>query len=40
MKKILLIGELNQIIGSLNQYLSTKFQTQMCMDNLEMVKAM
>ncbi len=38
MKKILLVGELNQIMGSLNQHLSTRFQTQMCMDNLEMVK--
>ncbi len=40
MKKILIIGELNQIMGSLNKHLSTKFHTQMCMDNLEMVKAM
>ena len=40
MKKILLIGELNHIIGTLNKYLSTKFQTQMCMDNFEMVKSM
>ena len=40
MKKILLVGELNQIMGSLNQHLSTRFQTQMCMNNLEMVKTM
>ncbi len=38
MKKILIVGELNQLVGSVNQYLSTKFQTQMCVDNLEMVK--
>lgn len=40
MKKILLIGELNQIMGSLNQHLSTGFKTQMCMENPEYVKAM
>ncbi len=40
MKKILIVGELNQIMGSLNKHLSTKFQTQMCVDNLEMVKSM
>lgn len=40
MKKILLIGELNQIIGSLNKYLSTRFQTQMCVESQEMVKIM
>lgn len=38
MKKILLAGELNQIMGSLEQHLSGRYQTQMCMDNLEMVK--
>ena len=40
MKKILLVGELNQIMGSLNEHLSTKFRTQMCMDNVEQVKSM
>lgn len=40
MKKILLVGELNQILGSLNQHLSTRFQTQMCLNNYELVKAM
>lgn len=40
MKNVLIVGELNRVIGSLNQHLSAKFQTQMCMDNLEMVKGM
>ncbi len=40
MKKILIIGELNQLVGNLNQHLAGKFQTQMCMDSLDMVKAM
>lgn len=40
MKKILLVGELNQIVGSLNEHLSTRFKTQMCADNYELVKAM
>ena len=40
MKKILLVGEFNQIMRSLNQHLSTRFQTQMCVDNLEMIKGM
>lgn len=40
MKKILLIGELNQTIGTVNNYLQTKFRTQLCVDSLEMVKGM
>ncbi len=40
MKKLLLIGGLNQIMAMLNKHLSTRFQTQMCMDNFEMVKGM
>jgi len=40
MKKILLIGELNQTISSLNKHLSTRFQTQICMDSLDLVKGM
>lgn len=40
MKKVLLIGELNQTVSTINDYLQTKFQTQLCMDSLEMVKGM
>lgn len=40
MKKILLVGELDQILGSLNHHLAAKFQTQMCTTDLELVKAM
>ena len=40
MKKVLIIGELNLLVSSLNQYLSTRFQTQMCIDSLEIVKGM
>ena len=40
MKKILLIGELNQTIRMVNNYLQTKFITQVCVDNLEIVKGM
>ena len=40
MKKILLVGELDQILGSLNHHLAEKFQTQMCTTDLELVKAM
>ena len=40
MKKVLLIGELNQTVSTVNNYLQTKFQTQMCMDSLEMVRGM
>lgn len=38
MKKILILGDYNQLVGSLNEHLSTRFTTQMCMDNLEFVK--
>ena len=40
MKRVLLIGELNQTISTINRYLETKFQAQMCMDNLGLVKGM
>ena len=40
MKKVLLVGELNQTVSTINNYLQTKFQTQLCMDSLEMVKGM
>lgn len=40
MKRVLLIGELNQTVSTINRYLETKFQAQMCMDNLELVKGM
>jgi len=40
MKKVLLIGELNQTVSSVNKYLSTRFQTQLCVDSLELVKGM
>lgn len=40
MKKILLIGELNQTVSSINGYLSTRFHTQICVDSLELVKGM
>lgn len=40
MKKVLLIGELNQTVSTVNKHLQTKFQIQMCMDTLEMVKGM
>ena len=40
MKKILLIGELNQTIRMVNNYLQTKFITQVCVDSLEIVKGM
>ena len=39
MKKILLVGELNQIVGSLNDYLSEKYRVQMCVENLEIIKS-
>ncbi|MBQ9991451.1 MAG: response regulator [Lachnospiraceae bacterium] len=38
MEKILILGDYNQLVGSLNQHLSTRFTTQMCMDNLEYVE--
>lgn len=40
MKKILLIGELNQTVGNLNKYLAGRFDTQVCSDSLELVKGM
>lgn len=40
MKKILLVGELDQILGSLNHHLAAKFKTQMCTTDMEMVKGM
>lgn len=40
MKKVLLVGELNQTVSSVNKYLSTKFQTQICKDMLDLVKGM
>ncbi|MBO5302587.1 MAG: response regulator transcription factor [Lachnospiraceae bacterium] len=40
MKKILLIGELNQTLSSVNRHLSMKFQTQVCVDSFELVKGM
>ena len=40
MKKVLLVGELNQTVSSVNKHLSTKFQTQICKDMLELVKGM
>lgn len=40
MKKVLLIGELNQTVSMVNNYLQTTFKTQLCMDSLEMIKGM
>lgn len=40
MKRVLLIGELDQVLGSLNHHLASKFQTQMCTIDMEMVKGM
>lgn len=40
MKKLLLIGELNQTVSSVNGHLATRFQTQICVDSLELVKGM
>ena len=40
MKKILLVGKLNQTVSTVNEHLQTKFQTQMCTDSLDMVKGM
>ena len=40
MKKILLIGELNQTVSSINGFLTARFQTQICVDTLELVKGM
>lgn len=40
MKKVLLIGELNQTVNMVNKNLQAKFQMQLCVDNLELVKGM
>lgn len=40
MKKIALIGELGEIVRSLNECLTEEFQVQLCSDQLENVKAM
>lgn len=40
MKRVLLIGELDQILGSLNHHLAAKFHTQMCTTDVNLVKAM
>ncbi len=40
MKKILLIGELNMTVSSINQHLYTRFQTQICTNDYETVKGM
>lgn len=40
MKKILLVGELNEIVRSLNECLVNDFQVQLCTGQLENVKAM
>lgn len=40
MKKILLVGELNQTVSSVNKHLSTRFQTQICMDKVDLVRGM
>ncbi|MBO5373633.1 MAG: response regulator [Lachnospiraceae bacterium] len=40
MKKILLVGELNQTVSSVNRHLSGRFQTQVSVDSLELVKGM
>lgn len=40
MKKVLLIGELNQTVSNLNGYLTDYYNTQICADNLELVKGM
>lgn len=40
MKKILIIGELNQVMSSVNKALSARFQTQICTDTYGVVKGM
>lgn len=40
MKKVLLVGDLNQTVSSINKQLSTRFQTQICKDDLELMKGM
>ena len=38
MKKILLIGKLNEIVRSLNECLMNDFQVQLCSEELENIK--
>ncbi|MGN0288550.1 MAG: response regulator [Lachnospiraceae bacterium] len=40
MKKILLVGEVNQTVSSVNNHLSSIFQTQICTDSLDMLQGM
>ncbi len=40
MKKVLLIGELNQTVKNINSYLTDYYDTQLCVDSLELVKGM
>ena len=40
MKKVLIIGDLNQTVSSINKQLSSRFQTQICKDDAEMVQGM
>lgn len=40
MKKVLIIGELNMTVSSVNQYLSTRFQTQICPLSYDITKGM
>lgn len=40
MKKVLLVGELNMTVSSVNQYLSTRFQTQICTNDYDIIKGM
>lgn len=40
MKKILLIGKLNEIVRSLNECLMNDFQVQLCSEELENIKGM
>ena len=40
MQKILLIGELGEIIRSINECLVNDFQVQLCSEQMDMVKGM
>ena len=40
MKKVLLVGELNEIVRSLNECLADDFQVQLCSEELANVQAM
>lgn len=40
MKRILLVGELNQTVSSVNNHLSGSFRTEICADSVEMVEGM